>query len=88
MPRKGEEYESGQIRIDVDEDSGRPFWRGAGADDKEETCLGYDQPIMLDPRHFPPGTRVVIVEPWDEEFYWKLFEERSRTLGLNWSKED
>ena len=78
MPKKGQEYESAHWRIDVDDETGKPFWRGGGADDKGETEFGKDEPLIMHPGHFPPGTRVVVIEPWDEEFYTRLFEESDR----------
>lgn len=78
MPKKGEEYEAAHWRIDVDDETGRAFWRGAGADDKDESIFDPDEPLTMLAAHFPPGTRVVVIEPWDEEFYSRLFEERDR----------
>lgn len=72
--RKKELTESAHWRIDVDEDEPErgPFWRGAGADDKDESIFDPGEPLIMDPRHWPPGTCVVVSEPWDNEFYAKL----------------
>lgn len=78
MPKKGEIHETSYWEIDFDEETGKPFWRGAGADDKDETIFDAEQPLTMDPKHFPPGTRISVEEPWDEEFYTKLFAEREK----------
>jgi hypothetical protein len=36
------------------------------------------EPLTLDPAGFPPGTRIVVIEPWDEEFYDRLFADRGK----------
>jgi hypothetical protein len=76
MPEKGEEYESAWFRVEVDDETGRPSWGGGGAGDKERTEFGSGEPLVLDPAHFPPGTRIVVIEPWDEEFYGRLAQHR------------
>lgn len=74
MPKKGEEYEAAHWSIDVDEDTGKAFWRGAGEGDKEESILDPDEPLIMRADCSPPGTRVIVIEPWDEEFYARLFD--------------
>lgn len=75
MPKKGERYHSAWFEIEVDDETGEPFWRGGAAGDKDESKFDAGEPLTLDPGHFPPGTRIVVEEPWDEEFYDRLFEE-------------
>ena len=75
MPKKGEEYESFQATIYVDDETGNPYWEGGGPDDKGPTTLDEKSPIVLDPTMYPPGTRIHIIEPWDEEFYYRQLDE-------------
>jgi hypothetical protein len=58
-----DEIESGGASLNVDEDTGKAFWRLWGADWKDGQDMGPDEPIILNPDTFPPGTRVVVIEP-------------------------
>jgi hypothetical protein len=73
MPKRGEMHESAWFAVDVDDETGVPFWRGGGADDKDETRFEGGEPLVLNPNHFPPGSRVTLDEPWDEAFYDRLY---------------
>jgi hypothetical protein len=72
--KKGETHEAAHWTVETDEDTGEPYWSGAGAGDKERTDMDPDECLEMNPKHFPPGTRVVVTEPWDPDFYSKLFE--------------
>lgn len=76
MPKKGERYHAAWWEIRVDDETGKPYWYGAWADDKEGTRFDEGEPLTLDPNHWPPGTRIDCEEPWDEQFYERLFAER------------
>lgn len=78
MSERREEFESAHWTVDVEEETDRPFWRGAGSGDKEETVFDQGDPLIMRPEHFPPGTRIVVIEPWDEEFYSRLLDNNKR----------
>lgn len=76
-----DETESGGAYHRVDEDTGKPYWElwGEGWMDTEdmEPC----KIIKLSPKHFPPGTRIVIIEPGPDtkeasEFYRSIIEHK------------
>jgi hypothetical protein len=65
--------EIAHFRVDVDDETGKHFWRGAGTDDKDETQFDLDEPMVMHPRHFPPGTVVQSFEPEETgTFYLQL----------------
>lgn len=76
MPKRGERYHSAWFEVDIDDETGELFWRGGGAGDKDETRFDRGEPLSMDPRHFPVGTRIDVTEPWDEEFYERLLDRR------------
>jgi hypothetical protein len=78
VKKKGpvDRFDSASYEIKQEDDTGRVYWEGAGAADKEVSRLDYGEPLTMDPAHFPVGTRIDVNEPWDEKFYEKLFEER------------
>ena len=80
--RKRERFESAWWEVRDDEDEpGEPFWYGAGSGDKEASEFDPGEPLIMDPRHFPVGTRVEISEPDDPEFYDRLFAEREKAIA-------
>lgn len=78
-------FDSAWFEIKQEDDTRRVYWEGAGSGDKEGSRLDYGEPLTMDPAHFPVGTRVDVNEPWDEEFYEKLFEEREARIEA-WRK--
>lgn len=70
---------AGAYRIDVDDD-GVPFWRGGGADDKNESEMNPNEPLRLDPNHFPPGTVVTAMEPEDSHAFYDALVARQRQI--------
>jgi hypothetical protein len=87
VKKKGpvDRFGSAWYEIKQEDDTGRVYWEGAGAGDKGESRLNYGEPLTMDPTHFPVGTRIDVTEPWDEEFYEKLFAERL-TRNEAWRK--
>ncbi len=76
-----EEVESGGACHRVDEDTGKPYWELWGADWKDSEDMDPHEIIKFDPRHFPPGTRIVVIEPGpdsevSQEFYASLAEKK------------
>lgn len=68
-------FDSACWRIDVDEETGEPFWRGSGSGDKDESQFDHHEPLIMSPNHFPPETFVKVHEPEDDKgFYSKLFK--------------
>lgn len=80
MSEQDERFHSAwwEIRDDDDDDAG-PYWYGYCEGDKDGDRLGDGEPLKMDPRHFPVGTRIDVEEPWDEEFYAKLYEQRGKS---------
>lgn len=80
--RKGpvESFPSAWFEIRQDDETGEVYWYGGGAGDKEATEMSKGEPLIMPPDHWPVGTRVDVTEPWDEEFYDKLFEERQKMI--------
>ena len=76
-------FDSAWWEIRQEDDTGKVYWWGCGVADKEVTRI--DGPLTMDPSHFPPGTRIDVNEPWDEEFYDRLFDERAKMLD-EWRK--
>ena len=63
----------------IDEDTGLAYWEAWGAGDKDSENLDPDEPIKLLASSFPPGTRIVVIEPdinskISRDFYNKLLE--------------
>ncbi len=50
-------------RVDTDEDTGKKFWRGAGAGDKDESRFNAEEPLIMRPEHFADGCVVKVYEP-------------------------
>ena len=61
--------DSAHWRIEVDDETGKPYWTGAGAADKERSDFDPGEPLTMNPDAWPPGTTVVVTEPWDPDFY-------------------
>ena len=55
--------ESGGATLEVDEDTGKPYWSMWGAGWKDGSDMDPGENIILNPDTFPPGTRIVIIEP-------------------------
>lgn len=62
---------------EIDDETGNPYWKlwGEGWKDSEE--MDINEAMTLDPRSFPPGTRILVIEPdMDDpcsvEFYDRL----------------
>lgn len=75
------ETESGGAYHEIDDETGLPYWRlwGEGWMDDERMDAG--EVITFDPKAFPPGTRIVVIEPGIEDprsvkFYELLADKR------------
>jgi hypothetical protein len=57
------EQETGGARLKMDDETGRPYWSlwGEGWKDREDMDPGEN--VTLSPDAFPPGTRIVVIEP-------------------------
>lgn len=76
-----DETESGGAYHRVDEDTGKPYWELWGEGWKDSEDMEPHEIIKFDPRHFPPGTRIVVIEPGPDteishEFYTSLIEHK------------
>lgn len=82
MRKKGERFHVAwwEIREDDSEDPPRPYWYGYCEGDKDGDRLNCGESLTLDPAVFPVGTRIDVEEPWDEEFYERLFDERMKRI--------
>lgn len=62
--RRGQNLcDAGQFYLDEDEDTGKRFWRGAGASDKDESRFNVGESLIMNPDTFEVGTLVKIYEP-------------------------
>ena len=66
--------QTGGARLRVDEDTGKPYWSLWGEGWKDGQEMDPDENVELSPTAFPPGTRIVIIEPdmdskVSQEFY-------------------
>lgn len=43
------------------------FWLGGSVDDKDEIRFEVNKPLIIDPRSFPVGTRIIVYVPVDEQ---------------------
>jgi hypothetical protein len=68
-----EHREVSQWKIDVNEETGIPFWRGREPGDKEDLIFDAGETLTMKPECFPPGTRVIVIEPRNAEWYRKYF---------------
>ena len=73
--------ETGGAYHEIDEDTGNPYWRLWGAGWKDDESMNPNEVMKLDPRSFPPGTRIVVIEPdvgdpKSKAFYGQLAEQK------------
>ena len=52
-------FEEATWTLMVEEDSGKHYWYGICSDDKEGTKLDVDEPLILAPKHFSAGYKVI-----------------------------
>lgn len=80
MQKQQEMCETGGGTLEIDEDTGKPHWVLWGADWKDEDRMDEGECMQLAPHAFPPGTRVIILEPNSPEtdkFYADLLEQQA-----------
>lgn len=59
-----DEYDDAGWFVLCEDDDGNRYWRGAcGPDDKDESEFDVGEPLVLDPAHWPIGTRVETTVP-------------------------
>ena len=63
MSSPTDDMETGGAVLKIDEDTGKPYWSLWGADWKDGEDMDADESIEYAPEAFPPGTRIVIIEP-------------------------
>ena len=89
-----EEVESGGAYHRIDEDTGEPHWELWGEGWKDSDSMDPNEVMALDPRSFPPGTRIVVIEPGlddekSEAFYKdpnKFYPLKSELLEKGWGQ--
>ena len=69
--------ETGGAELKIDDETGKPYWSLWGADWKDGEDMDAGESISLNPDTYPPGTRIVIIEPGPDskvsrEFYAKF----------------
>jgi hypothetical protein len=77
-----DEAHSGGAMHRIDEETGKPFWELWGESWEDTDALDAGKPMTLDPTAFPPGTRIVIIEPCPDDpravaFYGRAIRQES-----------
>ena len=61
--KREEVFEASGAYHRIDDDTGEPYWEVWAAGDKDSEELDPDEPITFKADTFPPGTRIVVLEP-------------------------
>lgn len=63
MGRKRQEQETGGANLRIDDETGMPYWELWGEGWKDSVSEEVGKAMEMLPTAFPPGTRIVVIEP-------------------------
>lgn len=73
------ETETGQAHLEVDDVTGMPHWVLSGEGWKDSEAMSTGELIQFSPKAFPPGTRIIIMEPdMDTEVSQEFYKEPAK----------